>query len=264
MTAKKPNNQTKQEDLDTTRRVNSDEDRFDEEELGGPRAEFEASEEGGDLEDEVDTEDEGEPDEEALSREEQEVQKYSKEEPTEVLKDPNVLMELSDDPVRLYLREIGGIDLLDTDHEFWLSTRVEAAQRVDALLRQHPIARQGDSAPRNLYRALFDELTTAWGRLVEDTTRLGFDLPDLRLILSELQMLRQTWHSESPSYLRAYLDNGLWGSDKLWDGVARYAYNVFLCAYMLPGEVAEKLLEYMKRQRWAAHGAHLRALSARG
>ena len=254
MTAKKNENNAADKDREKTSRRNSGDGEFDEGLFGDLvdedlvnddlANEFEASGDLGDLgglEDDLDVEEEGEPDEEALSREEREVEKYTQEEPTEVLKDPSVLLELSDDPVRLYLREIGGIDLLDTDHEFWLSTRVEAARRVDALLRLHPIARRGDSAPRNLYRALFDELSTAWERVVEDTARLGFDQPDLILILTEAQMLRQTWRSESPSYLRAYLDNGLWGRDSLWDGIARYAFNVYLCCYMLPDEVAEKL-----------------------
>jgi RNA polymerase primary sigma factor len=58
-------------------------------------------------------------------------------------------------------------------------------------------------------------------------------------------MLRQTWQSENPSYLRAYLDNGLWGTDALWDGVARNAFTVFLYLYMLPDELAEPLLNYV-------------------
>ena len=45
----------------------------------------------------------------------------------------------------------------------------------------------------------------------------------------------------SPSYLRAYLDNGLWGEDQLWDGVARNAFTVFVCLYVLPEEAEEKL-----------------------
>jgi hypothetical protein len=40
-------------------------------------------------------------------------------------------------------------------------------------------------------------------------------------------MLRQTWDADTPSYLHAYLDNGMWGQDSLWDGVARNAFTVF-------------------------------------
>jgi RNA polymerase primary sigma factor len=189
---------------------------------------------------------EGEPDEEELSREEQELEKLAKDEPLNILKNPSLMIELSDDPVRLYLKEIGGIDLLDTDHEFWLSTRMVAARRVDTLARQHPVVRRGESLPRSIYRALYEELTTAWGRVQEDTARLGFELPDLGRMLKEAQLLRQTWDCLSPSYLRSYLDNGLWGKDTFWDGVARNAFTVFLCLYTLPDDLAKKVAAFIQ------------------
>ena len=189
---------------------------------------------------------EGEPDEEELSREEQELEELAKDEPLNILENPSLMIELSDDPVRLYLKEIGGIDLLDTDHEFWLSTRMVAARRVDTLARQHPVVRRGESLPRSIYRALYEELTTAWGRVQEDTARLGFELPDLGRMLKEAQLLRQTWDCLSPSYLRSYLDNGLWGKDTFWDGVARNAFTVFLCLYTLPDDLAKKVAAFIQ------------------
>jgi RNA polymerase primary sigma factor len=193
-----------------------------------------------------------EPDEETIMRQAKELDELAKEEPLEVLESPNVIVELSDDPVRLYLREIGAIDLLDTDREFWLATRLEAPRRVEVLDRGHPLARrsserqEGRSSPRSIYMALFVEMKTAWRRVVEDTRRLGFECPDLSLILSEAQMLHVTWDIDTPSYLRAYLDNGLWGSDQLWDGVARHAFDVFLYLYMLPEALAVPLLNYVE------------------
>jgi len=188
-----------------------------------------------------------EPDDEILSAEVDALESLVKEEPLDILDNPDLLIELSEDPVRLYLKEIGGIELLDTDREFWLSTQLEAARRIESLSRGHPLAREGSSAPRNLYHALFDELSTAWQRLQEDTRRLGHDCPDLALILSEAQRLRQTWNGDQPSYLRAYLDNGMWGTDPLWNEVARNAFTVFLYLYMLPEQLANRLLEFVHK-----------------
>jgi RNA polymerase primary sigma factor len=171
----------------------------------------------------------------------------STEENQETQEDSEIIMEINEDPVRLYLKEIGNIDLLDADREFWLAAQLEASRRLDLLSRQHPMARRGGSQARSIYRALFDELATSWERLEEDTRRLGYDCPDLNLILSEAQMLRQTWESETPSYLRAYLDNGLWGSDSLWDGVARHAFAVYIYFYMLPDSLAEKMQQYVQK-----------------
>jgi len=149
--------------------------------------------------------------------------------------------EFSEDPVRLYLKEIGSIKLLDTDQEFWLSTMIAANRWVDSLNRGHPLARDYATST-SVFEALYDELVTIWKRVIEDTRRLDYPCPDLALIILETKVLRQTWSSDSPSYLRAYLDNGRWGRDRLWDGVARKAFAVFTYLYMLPETVSERIL----------------------
>ena len=163
-------------------------------------------------------------------------------------------LEVSEDPVRLYLKEIGNIQLLSPDQEFWLATRLEAPRRLDLLRRQHPLARhKGEDShvkgndSRRVYHALYEDLATSWSRLTEDANRLGYACPDLNLVLSEAQMLRATWQGDIPSYLRAYLDNGLWGSDQLWNNVARTAFSVFLYLYMLPDDVAAALHKFVAR-----------------
>jgi RNA polymerase primary sigma factor len=188
-----------------------------------------------------------EPDDSVLAQEEPELESLVKEEPLEILDNPSLVMELSEDPVRLYLKEIGGIDLLDTDREFWLASRLDTVRRIEVISRGHPLARKGESKPRSIYRALYDELLTAWKRLEEDSQRLGYPRPDLRAILHEAQELRHTWELEDSSYLRAYLDNGLWGKDPLWDGVARHAFIVFIYLYMLPEQLAEHLGRFIEK-----------------
>src|ERR1044072_2034092 len=54
------------------------------------------------------------------------------------LKNPEVAAELSEDPVRLYLREIGQVKLLDSDSEFRLATMIEANRFVIMLRRRPP------------------------------------------------------------------------------------------------------------------------------
>src|SRR5215213_7590934 len=54
------------------------------------------------------------------------------------LKNPEVAAELSEDPVRLYLRQIGEVKLLDSDSEFRLATIIEA-NRFVITLRRRPL-----------------------------------------------------------------------------------------------------------------------------
>ncbi len=162
------------------------------------------------------------------------------------LKSPEIAAELSEDPVRLYLREIGQVKLLDSDSEFRLATMIEANRLVN-VLRRHP-PRKGLTAPCAICHAVLAELETSWERLTEDADRLHHDTPDLGLMLTEAQALRAGWDSDAPSYLRAFLDNGKWGTDPLWDDLARKAYSVFLSLYLIPFNYAAWLLSHVNQK----------------
>jgi RNA polymerase primary sigma factor len=161
------------------------------------------------------------------------------------LKNPEVAAELSEDPVRLYLREIGEVKLLDSDSEFRLATIIEASRFV-ITLRRRPLTK-GLSRECAIYHVILSEMHTSWERLVEDAKRLHYELPDLGLILTEAQALHAGWQSDAPSYLRNYLDNGHWGVDQLWDTLARNAYSVFLSLYLFPLPYAEWLLKSLNQ-----------------
>ncbi len=152
--------------------------------------------------------------------------------------------ELSDDPVRLYLSEIGLVKLLDVDSEFRLSTCIEA-ERLLLTWRRRPI-RKGLALACSVYHALLHELDTSWTRLSEDAERLEADLPDLALALAEAQSLHAGWETAAPSYLRSYLASDLWGHDLLWDNLVRKAFSVFLCLYLIPASYADWLLTHIR------------------
>lgn len=157
---------------------------------------------------------------------------------------PEIAAELSEDPVRLYLREIGQVKLLDSDSEFRLATLIEASRLIETL-RLRPV-RKGLLPAVGVYHSLLSELLTAWKRFGEDAKRLTTDLPDLCLTLTEAQVLHNGWEQDQPSYLRAFLANDRWGHDPLWDSMVRKAYSVFLCLYLLPVEYADWLSGYVK------------------
>jgi len=94
---------------------------------------------------------------------------------------------------------------------------------------------------------LLDEMLTSWERLLEDTERLHRQHPDLGVMLTEAQTLHSGWETNEPSYLRTFLDNGMWGIDELWNTVARNAYSVFLSLYLLPLHYAEWLLDQINQ-----------------
>jgi len=181
----------------------------------------------------------GDPDISMLVQQENEI---LEDEPID-LKNPEVAAEVSEDPVRMYLRDIGEVKLLNSDSEFRLATIIEA-DRFIVTLRRRPLTK-GLSRECAIYHAILSEMHTSWERLEEDAKRLHYELPDFGLILTEAQALHAGWQSDQPSYLRAYLDNGHWGVDQLWDTLARNAYSVFLSLYLFPLSYAEWLLKYL-------------------
>ena len=158
-----------------------------------------------------------------------------------------VAAELSEDPVRLYLREIGLVKLLGSDSEFRLATIIEADRLIGTLRKMKQ--RKGVSLPASMYHSLVSDMLVSWDRLVEDTERLEHELPDLAMLIAEAQSLHAGWEFDSPSFLRAYLDNGHWGVDHLWDNLARHAYSVYLSLYLLPFKYAEWMLTIVREQR---------------
>jgi RNA polymerase primary sigma factor len=152
-----------------------------------------------------------------------------------------ISVELGDDPVRLYLKEIGRVELLEADHELWLAERMDAYKRLAFLQTSDEARSRSGSDLEAVYRTLFDDLRTAWKGILDDSKRLDQQFPDIQLILEEARQLRQTWQGDSPSYIRAWLDNGLWGTDPNWEDVARNALEVFLTMYLLPEDLQERL-----------------------
>ena len=188
-----------------------------------------------------DDDDVGEPDVNALIEQEDELA----DDDAVNVKNFAVAAELSGDPVKLYLREIGQVELLNADSEFRLAAMIEASRLVNTFRRRPH--RKGLTVTCSIYHSLIGELLTSWERLVEDAERLHHDLPDLGLILTEAQALHVGWELDTPSYLRAFLDNGMWGKDEVWDDLARKAFAVFLSLYLLPLKYAEWLLGHINQ-----------------
>ncbi len=188
--------------------------------------------------DDASAEDLVEPDDPLLTQQDDEFESFS------TVRSHELVAELSEDPVRLYLREIGLVKLLDSDSEFRLATLIEANRLIGTLRKLKQ--RKGMTLSSSIYHSLISEMSTSWDRLIEDTERLDHPLPDFTLLIKEAQDLHAGWQLSSPSYLRKYLDNGHWGIDHLWDNLARHAYSVFLSLYLFPVKYADWLLEYVR------------------
>jgi len=170
----------------------------------------------------------------------------------ELLESAALASVLADDPVRLYLREIGEVKLLSAESEFQLAARIEAERLLLTLrsgsgrdLKRVP-SRKGLSLASGVYHAVIQELNTSWARLVEDAERLRVDLPELLAVLDDAQSLQHEWEPGTPFRLREYLARELWGRDALRESMVRKVFSVLLCLYFMPVEYADWLKEHVR------------------
>ena len=161
----------------------------------------------------------------------------------------NIRAALRDDPVQMYLNDIGTIDLLDVHQEFWLGARLLSTRRMDRLKHEQPLVEIEDPTDNDLYSAIYDDLLVMHRRIREDTKRLKMDCPDWEAIIVESRELRKTWFLEPPSYTRDYLDNGLWGENEEWGCVARNIFHFFVAFYSFPDTVAEWLKSWLLEKK---------------
>ncbi|MCJ7715558.1 MAG: sigma-70 family RNA polymerase sigma factor, partial [Anaerolineales bacterium] len=161
----------------------------------------------------------------------------------------NIRAAIRDDPVQMYLNDIGTIDLLDVHQEFWLGARLLSTRRMDRLKREHPIVDTDNPEEDDLYAAIYDELRVIFRRIEEDVKRLKMDCPDWMAIIEEARELRTTWFLDPPSYTRNYLDNGLWGENEEWGCVARNIFYFFVTFYSFPDEISDWLTSWLKEKK---------------
>ncbi|MCK4490378.1 MAG: hypothetical protein KAU23_08975, partial [Anaerolineales bacterium] len=89
----------------------------------------------------------------------------------------NIRAAMRDDPVQMYLNDIGTIDLLDVHQEFWLGARLLSTRRIDRLKRESPLVDLNKPKDRDIYLAIYDDLRVMHRRIREDVKRLRLECP---------------------------------------------------------------------------------------
>jgi RNA polymerase primary sigma factor len=160
------------------------------------------------------------------------------------------LSDISDDPVRMYLKEIGRVPLLSSDEEMRLATRMAAANYT-VRVRDQLRGREGHPPDESeVLDYVYQELVESWqtvGRLCKE---LKIEYHDFGDLLTEVQALRIDWQADEQSPLRNFLEQGKWGSDEAWGELAQETFVVYRNLYLLPDKTLDALrTHYRKHQR---------------
>nr|WP_119071853.1 RNA polymerase sigma factor RpoD [Aggregatilinea lenta] len=158
---------------------------------------------------------------------------------------------LADDPVRMYLKEIGQVQLLDSDRETWLSSQIAACNLLTETTQRlgHECDASGRPAPDacDLLIAIYSELLDQWQHVLDSIgERKKVEPPQIEKIIVEAQHLRRSWSSPDPSYVRLYLEQGDWGRDDYWNKIAFHLFEVFQATCLIPLTLQSRLLNACK------------------
>jgi len=166
------------------------------------------------------------------------------EEVEDAAKDPLIFaMDLSDDPVRLYLKEIGRVELLSPDQELWLAVQMQAPKTFELVVAGVKACETEAEVLSNAYDSVYSSLLSKWKSVETGVRKLNKQSPELEQVVAEARQLRITWEGMAPSYLRGWLDNDLWGGNADWEEVARDSIDLFTSFYLLPSDIQERLAE---------------------
>src|SRR5258708_3450422 len=153
---------------------------------------------------------------------------------------------LADDPVRMYLKEIGQVQLLDPNRETWLSSQMAAVTLLN--LAAETAAKEGHASNIDVVITLYEHLLHFWEEVVPRAASYKMYMPELSTLLREVQSLRRNWNFDSTSYIRTYLERGEWGRDDNWTVLARSLFEVFQALYLIPLTLQERIHEYVDKQ----------------
>jgi RNA polymerase primary sigma factor len=164
-------------------------------------------------------------------------------------------LSLADDPVRMYLKEIGQVPLLDTNRETWLSIHIAADHQLQAVMDSLSALTDGDEdpglpEPTRVIELVYEELQRDWQDVLEGVEAFHTDPPNLIRLVDEVMLIQDTWDVNGTSYVRDFLNQREWGRDEPWTELARRLFGVMQALYIIPFDQ-----QLFIRQHYKQHGS---------
>jgi len=172
------------------------------------------------------------------------------EEIEEELSKPLIVEDLVDDPVRMYLREIGRVDLLEPYQEVWLCIIREAVAQL-GLICQTVATADDPGAMETSVLDLYRQARAAWNESQRAAQKNELGTPDITDFLGEILQQQQVLIADKASNLYTYMGPNQWGDDPHWRPVILELLRVAMYMYLLPPELVEYIRDKMcVNSRW--------------
>ena len=159
-------------------------------------------------------------------------------------------IETTDDPVRMYLREIGRVPLLESHQEIWLSTQQEAATYMRRLKKR--LEKETEKPPTDVdcLAVLLDSLQKAWTAVLKNSKQLDLEPPDLNDLIDEAQAIRRLRMPDISSHLYGFLERADQPESENggWRTLTGYLFETLLLLYLLPDSSLEMIGSSWRKQ----------------
>ncbi len=168
----------------------------------------------------------------------------------EQLAEPSAAADLVDDPVRMYLREIGRVDLLEPYQEVWICIIREAAAQLEHIWEEATTSVESEIV-ENQVIDLYERARTAWGNGTRLARQASFEISEAWEYLDEIMRQQQVLISPEPSPLYHLMGPNQWGDDPTWRPIITELLSVATSLYLMRPELLALIHDrVMESPRW--------------
>jgi RNA polymerase primary sigma factor len=157
--------------------------------------------------------------------------------------------ELTGDPVRMYLREIGRVPLLDANQEMQLSIKMTAEDYLGTIEKRLAERRKRPPKGSEVMTEVFRFLTSDWDAVQEACRELSITPPDMLSMIGEAKTLRRSSLGNQEPYLYPFLDGREEESNGRRDELAGRLFGVCTGLYLLPVSSLRFLRNYYEQTK---------------
>ena len=157
--------------------------------------------------------------------------------------------ELGDDPVRMYLKEISQVRLLDPDQEMWLATQMSAEERLVTLRNKLVAQLRRQPKPDEIMAETYQNFLIAWDQVQKLCDKARVKAPNLTALVREAHALRQGAPLDIESNLRSFLNNGRQDQAPAPSELLGALFETYVSLYLLPPEMLGWLADQLSPKR---------------
>jgi len=166
--------------------------------------------------------------------------------------------DLVDDPVRMYLREIGRVDLLEPYQEVWLCIIREAAVKMERVCETVVTATSPEMIENSIVE-LYTQARTSWKNSQKAAAHSEVSTPTFSQLLLEIQQQQKILITSEPSILYSIMGSNKWGDNPQWRPIIIELLDLATALYLMEPSILIYIYEkILTGTRWPATN-HLRA-----